>query len=129
VTKICLTRNFFLSAWCLTSVTAMVSGTAAMSQSRTVRERNQITSQAAPQGMGSNLPETRRLINNKQLLPTLNRTQAMRLEAETGHLTPAEDAVLKNKRSDVLSPAQASVIRAAHSHSHATVKPRVKYYK
>lgn len=41
-----------------------------------------------------NLPETQLLLQNDNLFPGQSRTQAMSLEAETGHLTPAEDAVL-----------------------------------
>lgn len=37
---------------------------------------------------------TQELIKHDDLLPGQNRTQAMRLEAETGHINPAEDAVV-----------------------------------
>ncbi len=43
------------------------------------------------------LHETNRLIQNDNLMPGLNRTQAMRLEAETGHVNAAADNVLKPK--------------------------------
>jgi hypothetical protein len=35
------------------------------------------------------------LRNNNQLFPGQNRTQALRLEGETGGINPAEDSVLK----------------------------------
>ncbi len=48
------------------------------------------------------LPESRALLNDDNLLPTQNRTQAMNLEAQTGHINPEEDQVihqyLKNKQ-------------------------------
>jgi hypothetical protein len=48
------------------------------------------------------LPESRALINDDNLLPTQNRTQAMNLEAQTGHINPEEDQIihqyLKNKK-------------------------------
>lgn len=42
----------------------------------------------------NNLPETKKLLQNDRLFPGINRTYAMRLEAETGHLWPAVDRVL-----------------------------------
>lgn len=40
----------------------------------------------------TNLRETNVLLKNDQLAPTQNRTQAMRLEAATGHVNPEVDA-------------------------------------
>src|SRR6185369_9523420 len=45
-------------------------------------------------GRSPRLPETELLLKNDQLFPGQSRSQAMALEAETGHLTPEEDAVL-----------------------------------
>ena len=42
----------------------------------------------------TNLPETQKLLQNDNLFPSQSRTQAMQLEAETGHINPQEDAVL-----------------------------------
>jgi hypothetical protein len=44
------------------------------------------------------LPETEKLINNDSLLPGQNRTQAMVLESETGHINPQEDSILAPKK-------------------------------
>ncbi len=44
------------------------------------------------------MPETQKLLNNDAILPGQNRTQAMALEAETGHINPQADAVLAPKR-------------------------------
>ena len=43
----------------------------------------------------SSLPETQLLYNNDWLVPTQNRTQAMGLEAETGHINPYVDSILR----------------------------------
>ncbi len=43
------------------------------------------------------LPETEKLIHNDSLFPGQNRTQAMRLEAGTGHINAHEDSVLAPK--------------------------------
>jgi hypothetical protein len=37
---------------------------------------------------------TQELMKHDDLLPGQNRTQAMRMEAETGHINPGEDAVV-----------------------------------
>jgi len=50
--------------------------------------------QPANQNKNKGLPKTQLLNNNDNLLPGQNRTQAMRLEAESGHLTPEEDSVV-----------------------------------
>ena len=39
-------------------------------------------------------PRTQELMNHDNLLPGQNRTQALRLESETGHLTPSEDKIV-----------------------------------
>jgi hypothetical protein len=128
-----MNQNFLRSRWSkgtlfMAIIMLFGSGTAAISQSRTVRERNQSMQQSANQG--TNLPETRKLMNNGNLFPTQNRTQSMRLEAETGHINPTEDAVLKKGGpKKVVPPAQMRAHKAAHSHSHATVRPVVKKYK
>jgi hypothetical protein len=44
------------------------------------------------------LPETEKLIHNDSLFPGQNRTQAMVLESETGHINPQEDSVLAPKK-------------------------------
>jgi hypothetical protein len=52
----------------------------------------------APAGavkQSGNMSETRLLYKNDSLVPTQNRTQAMRLEAETGRINPQVDAALK----------------------------------
>jgi len=49
----------------------------------------------APAAKSGKLPETELLKNNDALLPGQNRTQAMRLEAETGGITPYADSQLK----------------------------------
>lgn len=41
------------------------------------------------------LSETKQLTNNDNLIPTQNRTQAMRIEAESGHLPAQESQMLK----------------------------------
>jgi hypothetical protein len=41
------------------------------------------------------LPEYQLLHENDHLVPGMNRTYAMRLEAETGHITPEVDSALK----------------------------------
>jgi hypothetical protein len=41
------------------------------------------------------MEETKLLYNDDSLLPGQNRTQAMRLEAETGHINPEADSVLE----------------------------------
>lgn len=69
-----------------------------LAQSRTVRERNQSMAGQSNSGGANNLPETRKLYQNNNLFPGQSRTQAMRLEAETGHINPTEDAVLKNRK-------------------------------
>jgi len=45
-------------------------------------------------GSGAKLRATRALIENDNLIPTQNRTQAMRIEAATGHLPPEEEQIL-----------------------------------
>jgi hypothetical protein len=42
------------------------------------------------------LKGSKKLLNNDNLIPTQNRTQAMAIEAETGRLPAGEDAILKN---------------------------------
>jgi hypothetical protein len=123
------TLKYARRALYLMAAMSMIFGMPAISQSRTVRENNHSMVQAKSRGASGNLPETQKLMNNNRLFPGQNRTQAMRIEAETGHLTPEEDAVLKHKRPKVVSPAQARAVRAAHSHSHATIKPMIKNYK
>jgi hypothetical protein len=39
-------------------------------------------------------PRAQELMNHDNLLPGQSRTQALRLEAETGHLTPGEDKIV-----------------------------------
>ena len=57
----------------------------------------QAKSQNTSIAQASKLPETKKLMQDDQALPTMNRTQAMRLEAETGHINQAADNVLKPK--------------------------------
>jgi hypothetical protein len=44
------------------------------------------------------LPETEKLIHNDSLFPGQNRTQAMILESESGHINPQEDSALAPKK-------------------------------
>jgi hypothetical protein len=73
-------------------------------------------------------PRAQELMNHDNLLPGQSRTQALRLEAETGHLAPGEDAVVdkaikqdRNRSRAVAPHARAKTHRAAakwESHSY-----------
>jgi hypothetical protein len=52
-------------------------------------------SKTNPPARQTNLPEAQLLQKNDNLLPGQNRTQAMRLEAETGHINPQVDSAMK----------------------------------
>jgi hypothetical protein len=52
----------------------------------------------AEQTKPKRLPETEKLLQNDSLLPGQNRTQAMILESQTGHINPQEDSILAPKK-------------------------------
>lgn len=68
---------------------------------------------AAPR---SNMRETGLLYNNDNIMPGQNRTQAMRLEAETGHINPQVDRAVKPMiKRGVKAPNPVSrVVRVGH---------------
>jgi len=68
------------------------------------------------------LPETQLLLENDNLFPGQNRSQAMALEAETGHLTPDEDAVLL----PVLRARRQQARRRMQAHSRGQAVPHAR---
>jgi len=80
--------------------TIVVKPKAVLAKSKPMKTK---TAKVQPSAQES-LPKTNALINDDNLLPTQNRTQAMQLEAQTGHIAPYQDKVinhyLKNKRSE-----------------------------
>ncbi len=72
---------------------------------------------------GSSDKRAQELMKHDDLLPGQNRTQAMRLEAETGHLNPDEDAIVdkaikQDRDRDRVNARRASARRDSHSHGH-----------
>jgi hypothetical protein len=76
----------------------------------------------APATQQSDIKETQVLLNHDELLPTLNRTYAMRYEAENGHLWPDADQQIKPylaKPKPVQQPPKRSRVQSvdrAHAH-------------
>jgi len=79
----------------------------------------------------SNLPETQALLRHDELVPTLNRTYAMRYEAQYGHLWPAVDRQIapylpKPKRPPAVKRSRFQSVDRAHPH---VPHPLIQTYK
>jgi uncharacterized membrane protein len=77
----------------LVLVAALSAGTYARSEAKPVQ--HQAVRRSAP--AKNSLPESTVLMQHDELLPTQNRTQAMALEAENGHLPAAEEQELNRR--------------------------------
>jgi hypothetical protein len=88
-------------------------------------------------GNGANPPPARKgmtttnaLLQNDNLMPTMNRTYAMRLEAETGHTFPVVDNAVKpyvpQPKPRAVAPRRQAVRRPAATHTPQVV---VKSYR
>ncbi len=83
---------------------------------------------------GESLPESQLLMENDSLFPTQSRTQAMSLERETGHLTPAEDAVLipmlrrRQQQPQVTKPRQQQPQVTKPRQQHRVAGPLIRNY-
>jgi hypothetical protein len=73
------------------------------------------------------LKGSKQLVNNDNLIPTQNRTQAMAVESTTGHLPGNEDAMLAKKKSVTVKTKAASksrkhYVRTRRGMSHAAIR-------
>ncbi len=74
-----------VTALCTVNILALVALTAGPENQASAQNKSFTRPQGQPE---NNLPQTTKLEQNDNLDPTVNRTQAMRTEAETGSLAP-----------------------------------------
>lgn len=72
------------------------------------------------------LKGSKQLVNNDNLIPTQNRTQAMAVESTTGHLPGNEDAILAKHNATVkhkaVSKSRKHYVRTRRGMSHAEIR-------
>jgi hypothetical protein len=84
-------------------LTVVLLGAAVTTSAAAAQQANHVWGSGPKWGAGANTSasqpsdtkETQVLLNHDELLPTLNRTYAMRYEAENGHLWPDADQQIK----------------------------------
>ncbi len=95
-------------------------------QSPVLAESNATSKSSTKVVQTKELKGSKQLINNDNLIPTQNRTQAMAVEAETGHLPGDEDAMLAKRKSVVkkktVSKSRKHHVRSRSGMSHSEIR-------
>jgi hypothetical protein len=109
VIKGCL--GTLLTVCALASTCAYAADSQAVSQAGSEAPKKSVKTVSSK---NSYLKGTNQLLKNDNLIPTQNRTQAMAIEAQTGHLPGNEDAMLAGKRKPVVKKPVRSDTRVRH---------------